>query len=90
MIRLTAIVTGKVQGVHYRAFAQDAATELDIVGTIQNDPVDTVTVVAEGAPEVLKEFVEYLHEGSLLSEVAGVSVEWGSAQGTFSDFSVLQ
>lgn len=90
MIKLSATVHGRVQGVHYRTFVQDAATDLGLVGSIQNLPDGTVAVVAEGNPETLKEFVEHLHEGSLLAEVASVSVDWGTATETFSEFSVLQ
>lgn len=90
MIRLTATVTGSVQGVFYRAYVQDAATELGLVGTVANQRDGSVQVIAEGETDVLKEFVEHLHEGSLQAVVTGVAIEWGSARGTFSDFSVLQ
>lgn len=90
MIQLTATVQGEVQGVFYRAYVQDAATELQIVGSVENKSDGTVVVVAEGMNDVLKEFVEHLHEGSLQAHVEGVSVEWGTACGTFSEFSVLQ
>ena len=90
MIRLVATVSGQVQGVFYRAYVQDAATELGLVGTVQNKSDGTVLVVAEGAPETLKELVEYLHEGSLQAQVVSVAIEWGNARGTFSEFSVLQ
>lgn len=90
MIRMEAIVSGEVQGVRYRVFVQDSAMELDLVGSVRNAPDGTVQVVAEGAPDVLKEFVEYLHEGSLQARVASVAIEWGTAAGTFDEFSVLQ
>ena len=90
MIRLTAQVSGKVQGVFYRAYVQDSATELGLVGTVKNSSDGTVEVVAEGMPDVVKDFVEYLHEGSLQSEVSGVQIEWSSAGGKYNDFSVLQ
>jgi len=90
MIKLEAIVSGEVQNVRYRVFVQDSATELELVGTVRNLPNGTVEVVAEGAPDILKEFVEYLHEGSLQSKVDSVAIDWGSASGTFDEFSVLQ
>ena len=90
MIRMEAIVTGAVQGVRYRVYVQDSATELELVGSVQNLPDGSVRVIAEGAPDVLKEFVEYLHEGSLQAKVESVAIDWGSAAGTFDEFSVLQ
>jgi acylphosphatase len=78
MIELHATVTGKVQGVRYRDFVQQAATDLGLVGTVQNQADGSVLVIAQGIPDTLKDFVEYLHEGSLLSRVDGVAVEWRS------------
>ena len=90
MIELRSIVTGKVQGVRYRDYVQVSATELGLLGYVRNLPDGTVEVVAQGMPDILKEFVEHLNEGSLLSKVESVSVEWGSATATYIEFSVLQ
>ncbi|MCA9368050.1 acylphosphatase [Candidatus Kaiserbacteria bacterium] len=89
MVELRAVIHGRVQGVSFRAYIQDAATELGLVGIVQNKTDGTVRVVAQGMPEDLKTFVEYLHEGSLLAVVEGVAVEWGNVNKTFTDFSVL-
>lgn len=90
MIKLEATISGKVQGVRYRVYVQDAATELNLVGSVRNLSNGKVEVLAEGAPDILKEFVEYLHEGSLQSRVESVAIEWGTASGTLDEFSVLQ
>lgn len=90
MIQMEAIISGEVQNVRYRVFVQDSATTLKLVGSVQNLSDGTVKVIAEGAPDVLKEFVEYLHEGSLQAKVASVAIDWGTATGTFDEFSVLQ
>jgi len=89
MIELHATVTGKVQGVRYRDFVQRAAVDLELLGTVENLSDGSVYVVAQGMPDVLKDFVEYLHEGSLLAKVDGVAVEWKSVSATFHEFSVL-
>lgn len=88
MIQMQAIITGKVQGVRYREFAQVSADDLGLVGYIVNKSDGSVLVVAQGWPEVLKEFVEYLHEGSLQAQVEGVSVEWQSINENYEDFSI--
>ncbi len=89
MIELQAIVNGHVQGVAYRVYVQDTAMELGLVGTVRNNVDGTVAVVAHGQPDVLKELVECLHEGSLMAKVESVAVEWGTPAVTFSEFSVL-
>ncbi|MCA9360570.1 acylphosphatase [Candidatus Nomurabacteria bacterium] len=89
MVEMHCIVIGKVQGVSYRTYVQDSATELKLVGFIRNMSDGSVEVVAQGAPDTLKDFVEYLHEGSLMSVVEGVAVEWRSADKTYTEFSLL-
>ena len=89
MIELHATITGKVQGVRYRDYIQRSATDLGLVGLVENLSDGSVFVVAQGLPDTLKEFVEYLHEGSLLSKVDGVSVEWKTTSRHFHEFSIL-
>mgnify|MGYP001793378155 CR=1 FL=1 len=73
---MEAVVTGSVQGVRFRVYAQDAATKLGITGWVRNEPDGSVLVIAQGTQDILKEFVEYLHEGSLHARVESVSVDW--------------
>jgi acylphosphatase len=56
---------------------------------VRNLSNGTVEVLAQGMPDTLKEFVEYLYEGSLSAEVESLSVDWQSARKTFTEFSVL-
>jgi acylphosphatase len=89
MVEMKCIIYGHVQGVQYRVYAQDSAVALDLVGYVKNNPDGSVEVLAQGLPDVLKAFVEYLYEGSLLAKVESVSVEWQTARKTFTEFSVL-
>lgn len=89
MIAIRCEVHGKVQGVRYRSYIEDAATKLGVVGYIRNNPSGTVTVVAHGLPDVLKELIEYLHEGSLKAKVESVDVSWEHLTVTYYEFSAL-
>jgi acylphosphatase len=89
MVEIHCVVSGKVQAVAYRTYVQESATTLKIIGYVKNLDDGTVEVVAQGSPDLLKEFVEYLNEGSLMSVVAGVAVEWRSARKTYQEFSLL-
>lgn len=88
MTEIQGTVIGKVQGVRFRDYVQAVAGELGIVGYVQNNQDGSVLVVAQAEPDTLKDFVEYLHEGSVLSLVEGVAVEWRTAEVVYSDFSV--
>lgn len=89
MVEIYCIVTGRVQGVAYRSYVQEVATELEIVGYVKNYPDSTVHIVAQGSPELLKTFVEYLFEGSSTSTVEGVAVDWKSIAKTYQEFFLL-
>lgn len=89
MIEMRCIVSGKVQGVMYRDYVAEAAATLNINGYVTNQSNGTVLVVAQGVPEDLKSLVEYLHEGSVLSRVEGVDIEWGSVKRPHDDFAII-
>lgn len=88
MTEMYCIISGQVQNVAYRAYAQDSATELSINGWVRNLPNGTVEVVAQGLPDILKEYVEYLHEGSLRAKVESVSIDWRTSKTVYDDFSI--
>ncbi|MCB9811575.1 acylphosphatase [Candidatus Nomurabacteria bacterium] len=88
MIEMYCVVSGKVQRVAYRAFVQDSAGTLGVVGWVRNLPDGSVELVAQGPSDVLKEFVEYLHEGSLMAKVESVSIDWRSVKRPLDDFSI--
>lgn len=87
--RLEAIVSGRVQMVMYRDFAQRKARGLTLVGTVKNLEDGTVRVIAEGSRESLERYLAKLHGGPLLAKVEGVSPEWRSATGEFEGFRIL-
>lgn len=83
-----AIVSGRVQMVMFRDFAQRKARLLGIVGTVENLENGTVEVIAQGTPDALKEYTQFLNEGSVLSRVDDVAVSWRDPSGMFDDFCI--
>ena len=69
-------ITGKVQGVFYRAHARKKAKELNLKGTIQNMPDGSVEATLQGpTEEALNEFKKWaLEEGSPESEPKHVEI----------------
>lgn len=67
-------IEGLVQGVGYRAFAQQKALRLGLGGYARNLSGGGVEVVAQGERSVLDSLVADLKEGPRLAEVASVSV----------------
>jgi len=81
MKRIVVLVTGKVQGVGYRAYARKRAMELGLCGYAENLSDGRVEVVAEGSKENLEQFLEFLRKGPRLSRVTGLDVQWSEATG---------
>ncbi|MBY0309748.1 acylphosphatase [Patescibacteria group bacterium] len=89
MMELYCIVSGQVQGVRYRTYLENAATELKLSGFVRNLGDGTVEVCAQGEMDVLKSFIEYINEGSLQARVDGVDATWRTPRTTYYEFSVL-
>jgi acylphosphatase len=88
MEALRAVVSGLVQGVGYRYFAQRQAHALALSGYVRNQPAGQVEVVAEGERAALEQLLADLHRGPRSAIVRSVSVLWGDASGTFIGFEV--
>ncbi|EKD54699.1 MAG: acylphosphatase [uncultured bacterium] len=68
-------VSGKVQGVWFRAGTQDKANELDITGWARNLPDGRVEVLACGTLEKIAELCSWLKMGPELANVTDVTYE---------------
>ena len=87
MICRRCFVSGRVQGVFYRATCVRKAQELGITGFARNLADGRVEVLACGEPAVVAAFEKWLWEGSPASKVTGVDsadVDPGSVQRTTS------
>lgn len=87
MKHLNIRVSGKVQGVFFRASAKEQADRLRVKGFACNEPNGDVYIEAEGADGELKLFVEWCDRGPARARVEKVNVE-ESALINFSVFEV--
>ena len=69
------LVSGRVQGVGFRYFAQDAARREGLHGYVMNHDDGTVEVKAEGEIESLERFERALRQGPSRSRVEQVMVD---------------
>lgn len=66
------LVSGRVQGVGFRAATVDAARGLGLVGHARNLPDGRVEVLAVGSNTALEALVAWLHTGPPLARVDAV------------------
>lgn len=87
--QIECIITGRVQLVMFRDFAQRKARKLGISGMVENFPDGSVKVVAQGSEENLAKFISYLKKGPILAKVKDVSVKWTETTDSFEDFKII-
>ncbi len=88
MLRLQLTLHGKVQGVFFRAHIQQKAQELEIGGWAANNADGTVSVVAEGPQNKLRDLADWCRSGPSRAQVEKVEEVFGQYTGEFSDFSI--
>ena len=76
MKQLRAIITGRVQGVCFRAETVSVARQLGLSGFARNLPDGKVEVIATGSQEALQELLDFIHRGPRLARVDGVAADW--------------
>ena len=89
-MRAHIIVSGRVQGVLYRKYAQTKARELGITGWAHNLVDGRVEIMCEGEKESIEEFVEWCKKGPPLARVEGMEVEREEYRGEFREFSIRE
>jgi acylphosphatase len=79
--RVDLRVTGRVQGVFFRASTREEALRLGIRGTVRNEPDGSVFIQAEGDETALARFLEWVRRGPPGARVDQVERTDGAAAG---------
>lgn len=74
-ICIRCLISGRVQGVFFRASARHQAQQLGITGYARNQPDGRVEVLACGERESIDQFKAWLSKGPPSAEVTGVACE---------------
>ena len=84
--RLTAWVSGRVQGVGFRWWTRSRALELGLLGSASNLPDGRVEVVAEGSRPACEALLAALRSGGGPGHVSAVTERWSEPRGNLVDF----
>jgi acylphosphatase len=79
--RVHVFVSGRVQGVFYRATTRDTARDRGVDGWVKNLADGRVEAVFEGPREDVESMVEWCHTGSPQARVEDVDVEYEAPEG---------
>jgi acylphosphatase len=81
LIVAQVVVSGRVQGVCYRAFTKEAAVKLGLGGWVRNLPDGGVQAEIEGPREKVEKLLDQLRIGPPRASVTDLDVTWKSAGG---------
>lgn len=90
MRRVRAIVSGRVQGVSYRASTADTASRLGLVGWVKNRVDGTVELEAEGPADKIDELLAWCRSGPPAARVDDVSITDLAATNAEKTFSITR
>ena len=79
--RAHVYVSGRVQGVFYRATTRDTARETGVDGWVRNLDDGRVEAVFEGPEDAVREMVTWCETGSPAADVDRVDVEYEEPEG---------
>lgn len=87
-VRAHAFISGRVQGVFYRAWTRKVATSLGLTGWARNLSDGRVEVLFEGSKKDIEEMIRRAKKGPNTSGVENIVVSWGKATGKYADFEI--
>jgi acylphosphatase len=73
-------ISGRVQGVYYRASALQEAQSLGLTGWVMNCADGSVEALAEGEKQKLERLIAWCHQGPQGARVSQVEVRWVPAE----------
>lgn len=83
------IISGRVQGVWFRATTKQKAEQLAITGWVRNTSNGCVEAILEGEEQQVKKMIEWCHIGPPLATVNKVEVKNQNPTDGFDGFSII-
>jgi acylphosphatase len=81
VVRVRAVVHGRVQMVGFRAFVIHHGADAGLSGTVRNEPDGTVETVLEGPKLAVERMLALLRQGPSHAHVERVEVEYLTPSG---------
>ena len=86
--RLEIVVSGRVQGVWFRATTREEATRLGLRGWVRNLPDGRVEALFEGEENPLLRMLAWCRSGPPGARVDQAIPHWGTATNEYEGFSI--
>ena len=86
--RLHVTVSGRVQGVFFRASTRDVAIEHGLIGWVRNCLDGSVEAILEGEADQVERVINWCRKGPDAAHVANVEIRWEEPTGEYDTFSI--
>jgi acylphosphatase len=83
-----AVVSGRVQGVCFRAATRQAARLAGVCGWVRNLPGRQVEAVLQGERRAVETILDFLRVGPPGAQVTGIEVSWRPPGETYREFDI--
>jgi acylphosphatase len=87
-VRARVIITGRVQGVAFRADTRWTAQQIGVSGWVRNRRDGSVEAVVEGEKERVEKMLDWCRHGPALARVDAMKLVWEPYTGEFTQFSI--
>ncbi len=87
-VRACLIISGRVQGVFFRAQTQNAVEPLGLHGWVRNKADGTVEALFEGPESAVQQAIQWCRKGPPSARVDDVQVSWERYSGEFDSFRI--
>ena len=81
-------ISGRVQGVYYRASMLQEAQKLGLTGWVMNRADGSVEEVAEGWKAKIEELIAWCRQGPQGARVSNVEAQWQKPENRFVGFAI--
>ncbi|MEI7768737.1 MAG: acylphosphatase [Chloroflexales bacterium] len=88
-VRAHVFISGRVQGVNFRAYMRDRARDAGVEGWVRNLSDSRVEAIFEGTRPAVQKLVSWCYSGPVHAEVAKVELAWEEPTGKEGSFSIL-
>lgn len=86
--RIHVMISGRVQGVFFRAETRETGLGLGLSGWVRNTRDGRVEAVFEGATDAVEKMLKWCKQGPPAARVDDVKVDYEAYTGEFDSFSV--
>ncbi|HSA59721.1 MAG TPA: acylphosphatase [bacterium] len=87
--RVHVLISGRVQGVCFRMYAEEEAQRRGLTGWVRNLPSGQVEALFEGEKTAVEEIVVWCRRGPPAARVDKIDENWEDFHGSFTDFRIV-